>query len=89
MPALKDKFLFGDIYTGRLFYIDLAAVKQGRQVPVKEWRVSSNGAIKTLSELCGSKRVDLHFGRGAGGELYILTKADGRLYKLVGAREGK
>jgi len=42
---------------------------------------------KTLKELCGSDRVDLHFGRDSKGELYILTKADGKVYKLVSEKK--
>lgn len=83
MPQLKGKYLFGDIPTGRLFYIDIADIKQGRQATIKEWKISINGLQKTLAELCGSERVDLHFGRDAKGELYILTKPDGKVYKLV------
>jgi len=30
--------------------------------------------------------VDLHFGRDAKGELYIITKADGKIYKLVSVK---
>jgi hypothetical protein len=45
--------------------------------------MSINGSQKTFRELCGGGRVDLHFGRDPQGELYILTKADGRIYKLV------
>jgi hypothetical protein len=82
---LKGKYVFGDIPQGRLFYIDLAQVKQGRHALVKEWKISINDSLKSLAELCGSKRVDLHFGKDARGELYILTKADGKLYKLVSA----
>lgn len=85
VPALKGKYLFGDIPSGRLFYIDMADVKQGRQALVKEWKITINGVTKSLNELCGSKRVDLHFGRDAQGEMYILTKADGRVYKLTSA----
>lgn len=85
VPALKGKYLFGDIPSGRLFYIDMADVKQGRQALVKEWKITINGVIKSLNELCGSKRVDLHFGRDAQGEMYILTKADGKVYRLVSA----
>ena len=85
IPQLKGKFLFGDIPSGRLFYIDMADVKQGKQATIKEWKISINGADKTLKELCGSDRVDLHFGRDARGELYILTKADGKVYKLISA----
>jgi hypothetical protein len=85
---LKDKFLFGDIPTGRLFYIETAGLKPGKQAEIKEWKISINGAVKTLKELCGSGRVDLHFGKDASGELYILTKADGKIYKLVNAKIG-
>jgi hypothetical protein len=38
-----------------------------------------------LKEVCGSDRVDLHFGRDINGELYILTKADGKVYQLTSA----
>ena len=31
IPQLKGKYLFGDIPSGRLFYIDMADVKQGKQ----------------------------------------------------------
>jgi glucose/arabinose dehydrogenase/mono/diheme cytochrome c family protein len=85
IPQLKGKYLFGDIPTGRLFYIDVADVKPGKQVPIKEWKISINDTNSTLTNLCGSERVDLHFGRDSRDELYILTKADGKVYKLVGA----
>jgi hypothetical protein len=39
-----------------------------------------------LSELAGSARVDLRFGQDAGGELYLLSKANGKIWKLTGAR---
>jgi len=86
IPALKGKFLFGDIPTGRLFYIDMGDIKQGSFAAIREWRVSLNGEVRTLKELCGNDRVDLHFGRDAKGELYILIKADGKIYKLVRAK---
>lgn len=83
VPKLKEKYLFGDIPTGRLFYISMAEIKQGKQAVIKEWNVSVNGSIKTIRELCGSERADLHFGKDAQGELYLLTKPDGKMYKLV------
>jgi hypothetical protein len=51
-----------------------------------EWRVSLNGEIRTLKQVCGNDRVDLHFGQDAKGEVYIMTKADGKIYKLVNAK---
>ncbi len=85
IPQLAGKYLFGDIASGRLFYINMADIKQGKQAPIKEWKISINGTQKTLTELCKTDRADLHFGRDARGELYILTKTDGKVYKLVSA----
>jgi glucose/arabinose dehydrogenase len=87
IAALQGKYLFGDIPTGRLFYVDMKDMQQGRQAPVKAWNVSLNGKVKTLKQLCGNDRVDLHFGKDANGEMYIMTKPDGKVYKLVGAAE--
>jgi len=86
IPALKGKLLFGDIPTGRLFYIDMMDMKQGKFATIKEWQVSLNGEVKKLRQVCGNDRVDLHFGRDAKGELYIMTKADGKIYKLINAK---
>ena len=85
IPELKGKFLFGDIPSGRLFYTNIADMKQGQQTTIKEWKIVLHNQPKTLKEVCGSDRVDLHFGRDINGELYILTKADGKVYQLTSA----
>lgn len=87
IPELKGKFLFGDIPTGRLFYVDMKDMQRGKHAAIKEWRIKIDGHIINLKDVCGSGRVDLHFGRDANGELYMLTKADGKIYKLVAASE--
>lgn len=87
VPALKGKYLFGDIPTGRLFYLDAADLKQGQTAKIKEWKLTLNGKPETLRNLCGSDRIDLHFGVDAQGEMYIMTKADGRVYQMIGAKE--
>ncbi|HNR09376.1 MAG TPA: PQQ-dependent sugar dehydrogenase [Saprospiraceae bacterium] len=87
VPPLKGKFLFGDIPTGRLFYVNMADIQSGSEATIKEWSVAHQGKVQSLRELCGTDRVDLHFGRDAAGEIYIMTKPDGKLYKLVKAEE--
>ncbi|MBW7889462.1 MAG: PQQ-dependent sugar dehydrogenase [Chitinophagaceae bacterium] len=87
MPLLAGKYLFGDIPTGRLFLLNVADIRQRSLAPIQEWRVTINNELTTLTEACGSPRVDLHFGRDSSGELYILTKADGKLYKMVNATQ--
>ena len=41
-----------------------------------------NAGIQTLS---GNDMLGIRFGRDTHGKLYILTKADGKMYKLVSA----
>jgi glucose/arabinose dehydrogenase/mono/diheme cytochrome c family protein len=87
VPALKGKFLFGDIPSGKLFYINMADIRPGKLAPIKQWRITINKVPKLFRNVCGSDRVDLHFGRDARGEIYLFTKADGMVYKLVSAHQ--
>lgn len=84
---LQHKFLFGDIPTGRLFLTAIGNIQQGAVADIQEWKVTLNGKQQTLKELCGSDRVDLHFGRDAAGDVYIMTKADGKIYRIVSVAE--
>ena len=85
IPALKDKYLFGDIVNGRLFYIGTGNLNHGARAEIHEWQVAINGEIKTFRQLCGAEKVDLRFGRDSDGEIYILTKPDGKVYTLKSA----
>lgn len=87
IPELNGKYFFGDIPSGRLFYININEIKQGKLTTIHEWKVTINGVQKSLKDICGSVRVDLHFGKDKQGNLYILTKADGKVYKLVSAKQ--
>jgi mono/diheme cytochrome c family protein len=83
IPELKGKYVFGDIPSGRLFYVTLSDLKPGKLALVREWFVSINGKRISLRDLCEQNRVDLRFARDNQGELYISTKPDGKIYKLV------
>jgi mono/diheme cytochrome c family protein len=85
VPELKDKYFFGDIVHGRLFFVNSHELERGKETNIFEWQVSFEGEIKTLRELCGSNRVDLRLARDFHGELYLFTKADGKVYKVVGS----
>lgn len=83
IPELKGKTLFGDINKGRLFYVNTADMQSGKLAPIKEWRIAVDNSITSLPDLCKNQRVELRFGIDAKKELYIFTKTDGRIYKLV------
>jgi len=87
IPELQGKFVFGDIVKGRLFYVEMSDLKLGTQATIKEWQVNFNGQRKTLVELSGASKVDERFGRDRHGELYLTTKPDGKIYRLVSAQK--
>lgn len=79
---LLGKYFFGDIGTGRLFYAEVADFLLGSQASIYEWRVRYQGEIISMRDLCGSNRVDLRIQQDQYGELYLLTKTDGKIYKF-------
>ena len=87
-PALEGKYLFGDIASGKLFYVNTKELKLGRRATIWKWNISVNGMPVTLADLSKNNRVELRFGKDKQGELYLLTKADGKVYKLVKAGTG-
>ena len=86
IPQLPGKFLFGVIGSGRLFYVNMKDLGLGHQAPIKEWNISFHGKRTTFSKLCGKDRVEIRFGMDDKKELYILAKADGKIYRLVQSR---
>ncbi|MEX1240233.1 MAG: PQQ-dependent sugar dehydrogenase [Cyclobacteriaceae bacterium] len=83
IPELKDKYLFADMNNGRLYYLDLEEVQPEKIATIKEWKVTLNGQPTTTAELCGSKRVDLRFGKDQNGDVYFFSKQDGKVYRLM------
>lgn len=85
IEQLKGKFIFGDIVRGRVFYINTADIKTGKMLPIEESRITLDGKPTSLKDICQCTKVDMHYGRDARGDIYILTKPDGKLYKMVNA----
>lgn len=77
----RGKLLFGDVPSGRLLIADLSG---SNQVKVESWGVRYQGKEMSLDELCGNDRVDLKFGQDKSGQIYLMTKADGKVYRIKG-----
>ncbi len=85
IPLLKEKYLFGDIGSGKLFYVNMTDIILGKQAIIQKWNIAMNGLPTSIAKLCHNDRVDLRFGMDSKGELYLTTKEDGKVYKLVSA----
>jgi mono/diheme cytochrome c family protein len=105
LPALKDKLVFGDITTGRVWYADRAELVAADDenpetvAPIHEMdtnlralvtgvyraRGGKGEELPGVAQISGRGRVDIRFAVDAAGELYVLTKPDGMIRRVVGA----
>ena len=90
VPQLRGKFVFCDLVRGRVFYIETKDLQSGRLQKISELRLSFDGVERELSSVTtmddsysSGQRVDLRLSMDALGELYMLTKSDGWIRKIV------
>ncbi len=88
VPWLRGKYVFTDLVDGRIFYTEADRMRRGRPMaPVHQLMVyDATGRRTTMQELVGDPRVDLRFGADARGELYVLAKANGKVWRVTGTK---
>ena len=84
VPELRGKYVFGDIVTGRLFYVESDSLRLGQQATIHELGMQVSGQATDFRTAIGINRVDLRFGLGPNQELFLFTKSDGKVRKVVG-----
>ncbi len=86
--ALNGKYIFGDIVNGRLFYVNINP--QLSDSTIYEIALTTNGQQTNLRELSESKRVHLRVAFDPHQkQMYIITKVDGKIYRMVKATQTK
>jgi glucose/arabinose dehydrogenase len=88
---LQGKYVLADLVGGRLFYFDTDHLNPGEPATIKELRISIGSVERDLIDVVGYEnsyapgmlRADVRLGIDAVGELYLLTKGDGWIRKLV------
>lgn len=84
ISALKGKYIFGDIVTGQLFYIE--ADNLSEQKEIFEINIVYKDKETTVKELANLKRAHLRIGLDAlRNDLYIMTKNDQSIRKVMNA----
>jgi glucose/arabinose dehydrogenase len=86
VPELGGQYLFGDIVNGRVFHVPVAELRLGSLATIRELTLLRDGRRVELLDLVAPSsppgRVDLRFGQDEAGEVYVLTKQDGRVRRL-------
>ncbi len=84
LAPLRDKYIFGDIVNGRLFFMNLGAGLDDHTI--HELVVVRDGAVTTIKALAHADRAHLRVGYDARtGDLFVLTKDDGMIRKVTAA----
>ena len=91
IPTLVGKYVFTDFPRGRLFAIDADNLPEEGQAHIEELRIAFDGTERDLVDEAGfpntyrpgSERVDARISIDAAGELYVLTKGDGWIRRLL------
>jgi glucose/arabinose dehydrogenase len=88
IPTLRGKYVFGDLVDGRVFYTNANEMVRGNRIaPLFQLRLfNSAGTQTTMRTLAGDTRVDMRLGIDRAGEIYVLAKANGRIWKVTGTR---
>ncbi|MDL4775499.1 MULTISPECIES: PQQ-dependent sugar dehydrogenase [Thermomonosporaceae] len=91
LPALRGKYLFTDIVDGRLLYTEERDMKRdpagkNRAQIYQLAAYDTSGKPVTMKQLAGDDRVDLRYGSDGKGEPYLLAKANGKIWKVVGTK---
>ena len=90
IPQLVGKLVFSDMVTGRVFYAESQGLQAGEPGYIQELRIWLDGSEVNVGEAVGfpntyggGKRADLRLGIDANEELYLITKGDGWVRKLI------
>jgi hypothetical protein len=87
LSSLRGKYVFGDLVDGRVFYTRAALMcRDAPPAPLYQLSIFAGGTRVTMQNLAGDSRVDMRFGTDRGGTVYVLSKANGRIWKVTGTR---
>jgi glucose/arabinose dehydrogenase/mono/diheme cytochrome c family protein len=84
IAGLKGKYIFGDVVNGRVFYVENKELILGKLAKIMEFELVLDGETINFIDICKNPKTDLRFGQGFNDQIYIYTKTDGKIYKVVG-----
>ena len=84
LAELRDKYVFGDIVNGRLFFMNWGAELTDHTI--YELNVVRDGVVTGIKTLARADRAHLRLGYDdRTGDLFVLTKEDGMIRRITAA----
>ncbi len=84
IPELVGQYVFADFANdGRFFHVPVDNLIDGGQAQVKELRLFDGDRERTFLEIVGNPRSEARFGIDEQRELYVTSKSDGKVRKIV------
>lgn len=85
IPELIGQYIFADFGSdARFFHVPVDELVDGKQATIKELRLfDGKREVSSFLEIIGKERSDVRFGVDEAGEIYVTSKQDGKVRKLV------
>lgn len=83
LPLLKGKYVFGDIVSGKLYFVENDSLVPGQQAQIYSLDVQFEGKATDLKTINQGEKVSLRLGMDDAGRLYLMTQSDGRVYQIT------
>ncbi|MBE9041031.1 PQQ-dependent sugar dehydrogenase [Oscillatoriales cyanobacterium LEGE 11467] len=94
IPKLVGHYIFADFANdGRFFHVPVEDLVNGSQAEIQELRLYQGNEEQSFlevvgnSEVGGPNRSDVRFGVDETGEIYVTSKQDGKVRRLVASPE--
>ncbi len=85
LDGMRGKYVFADLVLGKLYFTETSEmVRGGEPAEINELSIyDTTGKRLGVQDLVGDERADLRLGRDSAGELYLVAKANGKVWKVV------
>ena len=86
IPELVGQYIFADFGNdGRFFHVPVNQLINGKQAKIQELRLFDGQKETTFLKIVATKRSDVRLGIDEEGEIYVTSKSDGKVRKIVTA----
>ena len=87
IPELQGHYIFADFgHDSRFFHVPVDDLIDGQQAKIQELRLFDGDEEVSFLEIIDKPRSDVRFGVDEEGEIYVTSKQDGKVRKIVPAK---